>query len=398
MEHDLINTIVIGIVAAFICGMIARKLNLPELVGYLIAGVLVGPYTPGFNADPDIAKQLAEIGVILLMFGVGLHFSVSDLLKVRRISVPGAIFQMAVATGIGWGVMALCGYDWITGLIFGFSLSVASTVVLLRTLESRNAVDTEAGKIAVGWLIVEDLAIVFALVLFPTLADMMEAGGAVDATVVFTQIFYTVFKVGVFIALMLFVGRKVLPWLLRAIAKTKSTELTTLGTLAMALGFSFVAYTVFDASFALGAFLAGLVLSESKAGGKVAEKSLPMRDAFAVLFFVSVGMLFDPMTLWEQPVMVLITLLVIIVGKGLAAYLVTHLFGQPKEVSYTIAISLAQIGEFSFILMGLALTRGLLEQDVYNLILAGALLSIALNPLLFKMFDRVCAGQQAPRA
>ena len=388
MEHELINTVVISIIAAFICGMIAKQFRCSSILGYLVAGILVGPFTPGFVADLSVARQLAEIGIILLMFGAGLHFSLSDLADVRKISLPGAFFQMFVATVIGGLALKLYGYDWASGLVFGFSLSVASTVVLLRALDHRKALDSPAGKIAIGWLIVEDMAMVFALVLFPALADLAASGSDVSISMFLWEIAVTAVKISAFIILMLVFGRKALPWLLVKIAKTKSSELTILGTLAIALGFAFTAYTLFDASFALGAFLAGLVLGESEIGAKAAEKSLPLRDAFAVLFFVSVGMLFDPMTLVKSPIMVLITLAVIVVGKGAAAYVIARQFGQSEETSYTVAFGLAQIGEFSFILAGLALANGMISDQVYNLILAGSLLSIAINPFLFNWLER----------
>lgn len=388
MEHALINTIVISIVAAFVCGMIAKQLKFSSILGYLIAGILVGPYTPGFVADLSSAKQLAEIGVILLMFGVGLHFSISDLMRVRAISLPGAFSQMLVATAIGGLALKLLGHDWTTGLVFGFSLSVASTVVLLRALEHRGAIDAPAGKIAIGWLIVEDMAMVFALVLFPVFADFSSSGDGFPVSLILKEVAIVFLKVSVFVALMLVAGRRALPWLLVRIAKTKSHELMILGTLAIALGFAFVAYTMFDASFALGAFLAGLVLNESEIGRKAADKSLPLRDAFAVLFFVSVGMLFNPMTIIENPVMVLATLFIIVVGKTGAAFAITHLFRQTKETSYTVAFGLAQIGEFSFILAGMALTASMITDEIYSLILSGALLSIAINPFLFRWLNK----------
>lgn len=393
MEHTLINTIVISFVLAFICGMIANKLKFPALLGYLVAGIIIGPYSPGFVADTSLAQQLAEIGIILLMFGVGLHFSLSDLIRVRKIAFPGALFQMAVATSIGC-VFMLC-YDrgWLESLIFGFSLSVASTVVLLRALEERKTLQTETGKIAVGWLIVEDIAMIIALVLLPVLGGMATSED-INIGEASVTIFTVLLKIAGFMVLMIYFGQKLLPKLLVAISKTKSSELMTLGTLAIALGFAFVAYTAFDASFALGAFLAGLVLSESEIGYKAAEKSLPMRDAFAVLFFVSVGMLFNPLVLLEDPLTVLGILFIIVAGKAAAALVITGLFRQTKETSWKIAISLAQIGEFSFILAGSAMAQGLMSESLYNLVLAGALLSIAINPFLFKVLDRYLAKKR----
>lgn len=388
MEHTLISTIVASLVGAFICGFAAKKAGLPSIVGYLFTGMLIGPYTPGFVADLATAQQLAEIGIILLMFGVGLHFSFADLLRVQHIAVPGALFQMASATLIGMGVATYAGFGWISGALFGFSLSVASTVVLLRALEEHKLLQTESGKIAVGWLIVEDIAMVLALVLLPTIATELTSAESISMQQLVTDIVTALLKVCGFFALMLLVGRRLLPPLLVLIAQVKSRELITLGTLAIALGFAYLAYTAFGASFALGAFMAGLVLSESDIGYKAAEQSLPMRDAFAVLFFVSVGMLFDPMVVIRQPLLVVATVAIIIVGKSLAAWLITRLFRQSRTVSLTIAFSLAQIGEFSFILGSIALNSGLMNQDLYGMILAGALLSIALNPLLFSFLER----------
>lgn len=386
MEHDLINTIVIGFVAAFIFGLAAKKLRLPSLVGYLVAGVMVGPHTPGFVGNVDLARQLAEIGIILLMFGVGLHFSLSDLQKVWKIAVPGALFQMVVATLLGCAAVLLTGMDIVAGITFGFSLSVASTIVLLRALEQRGELDASTGKVAIGWLIVEDIAMVFVFVLLPVFF-MFSDGESFSAALVASEILKVMAKMALFAFLMIYIGRKFLPWLIIAIARTKSREIMTLGTLSIALGFAFVAYSVFDASFALGAFLAGLVLSESEIGRKSAEQSLPMRDAFAVLFFVSVGMLFDPSTLYKQPLMVFVTLAIIVAGKFLAAVVIAKFLRQPRDVQLTVGVSLAQIGEFSFILIGLAVTNNMVPETLYNLVLAGALLSIAINPFLFKVLD-----------
>lgn len=387
MEHALINTIVISIVAAFIFGLIAQKLKFPAILGYLIAGIAVGPFTPGFVADPSIASQLAEIGVILLMFGVGLHFSFSDLIKFSKISIPGAVFQIVSVTAIGGLTLKLWGFEWAEGILYGLALSVASTIVLLRAFEERGEMDTEHSKIAVGWLIVEDILMVLALVLIPVIADLSASEEPVTAAVIGMQTLTVTAKIGVFMVLMYLLGRKLLPWLLTSIAQTRSAELITLGTLAIALGFAFIAYTMFDASFALGAFLAGLVLGESEVGNRAADKSLPMRDAFAVLFFVSVGMLFDPMTLVQQPFMVAVTLFIIIIVKMLVTLAVTRFFKISWVEGVPVAISLTQIGEFSFILAGIALVNNLMSHEIYGLILAGALLSIALNPFLFKVFD-----------
>ena len=387
MEHALINTIIASIVCAFVFGMVAKSLKLPAIFGYLLAGVAIGPYTPGFVANVSLARQLAEIGIILLMFGVGLHFSFRDLLSVRKIALPGAVVQMVLATIIGAFAANMLGFSVAQGVVFGFSLSVASTIVLLRTLEQRNMLGSDGGKIAIGWLVVEDIIMVLALVMLPVIADMIQSHGPVNIQLILITILTVILKIGGFFVFMLVVGRRFLPWLLVVTAKMKSSELSTLATLTIALGFASIAYIVFDASLALGAFLAGMVLGENKIGRESAKNSLPMRDAFSVLFFVSVGMLFEPITLLNQPVAVVMTLLIIIVAKGLAALLIMRCFKQPSDVGYTVAIGLAQIGEFSFILGGLALTHGLLTQDLYNLILAGAMLSIVINPFLFRAYD-----------
>ncbi len=396
MEHALITTIVASLVLAFIFGFAAKKMGLPAILGYMLAGVLLGPYTPGFVADATISQQLAEIGIILLMFGVGMHFSVSDLLKVRHVALPGALFQMTVATLLGVVLLMCAGFGLAESFLFGLSLSVASTVVLLRTLEQRYALTEPSGRLAVGWLIVEDIAMVLALVLLPVFAEMLTKGETLSVQTLGAEFILVLLKIGGFATLMIVFGQKLLPKLLVAIAQTKSRELTTLGTLAIALGFAYIAYAVFGASFALGAFLAGLVLSESEIGHKAAEQSLPMRDAFAVLFFVSVGMLFDPAVLINHPVLVTLTLAVIIFGKALAALIITKLFAQPRDVSLTIAISLAQIGEFSFILAGMAVAFELMSPQVHNLVLAGALLSIAVNPILFRLLDKSAKAVARP--
>ncbi len=386
--YPLITTIAASIVLAFIFGYLAKLVKMPSIIGYLIAGVLIGPYTPGFVANQEIAKQLAEIGVILLMFGVGLHFSLRDLMDVKRIAVPGAIFQMAAATAIGYAYLWKSGEGIIAGIVFGFSLSVASTVVLLRALEHRQALESPGGRIAVGWLIVEDIAMVLAIVLLPVLASY-NGGAEVDMKDTVVALGATLVKIAVFAVLMVVLGRRFLPMLLVKIAKQRSRELTSLCTLAIALGFAYVAYMVFGASFALGAFLAGMVLNESEIGNKAAEQSLPMRDTFAVLFFVSVGMLFDPMVLLRDPWGVLAVVAIIVMGKSMAALLITIIFKQPLSVSLAVAVGLAQIGEFTFIFAGMALTLGLMENHIYALVLAGSLLSIALNPFLFKLVDGI---------
>ncbi|KQS55618.1 hypothetical protein ASG17_05990 [Brevundimonas sp. Leaf363] len=393
---SLILTLVGGFVLAFIFGMLANRLKLSPLVGYLVAGVIVGPYTAGWTADTHLAPQLAEIGVILLMFGVGLHFSPADLMKVRKIAIPGALVQIGVATGLGWalGRFAL-GMTDAQALLMGFALSVASTVVLIRALEERRQAKGDIGRIAVGWLIVEDLVIVIALVLLPLV--LVPAGAEINAAALATGIGWTLLKVAVFVGLMLVVGGRVLPWLLVRIAHTKSRELFTLGVLAIALGIAWLAYEVFGASFALGAFVAGLVLNGTPLGHNAAERSLPLRDAFAVLFFVSVGMLFDPTILWREPLSVLGVLAIIIVGKSIAALAITTMFKLDRKTSLTVAASLAQIGEFSFILAAIGLQMGALTQETYALILAGALLSISLNPFVFKLIDRMGAAPDPRR-
>ncbi len=389
MEHGLISTIVACIVGAFIFGLIAKGLKLPTILGYLLAGVAVGPYTPGIVADPALATQLAEIGIMLLMFGVGMHFSIHDLLNVRRIALPGAVFQMGAATVMGAFLIWLMGIPWSTALLFGFSLSVASTVVMLRALEQRKLVDSDIGKIAIGWLIVEDIAMVLAIVMLPVYADIMLRSGEISPMMITQEVAMVIGKISLFAVSMVVIGRRALPPLLTYVAKTKSHELSALATLAIAIGFAYIAYEVFDASFALGAFLAGLVLNESKIGHKFAEQSLPMRDIFSVLFFVSVGMLFDPNTLVKYPLQILATVVVIVVGKSLAAILIMRLFRQPNSATVVIAASLAQIGEFSFIFANMAMALDLMSRDLFNLIVAGALISITLNHFIFKAIDRI---------
>jgi len=395
MPHadSLILTLVGAFVLAFVFGMLAHRFKLSPLVGYLVAGILVGPHTAGFVADTTLAPQLAEIGVILLMFGVGLHFSPSDLMKVRKVAVPGAVFQIAAATALGWGLGRLLGMGDLEAALMGFALSVASTVVLLRALEERKQVKGEIGGIAVGWLIVEDLVIVIALVMLPLL--IVQPGQQLGGAELAASIGWTLLKVAVFVAGMLVVGPRVLPWVLVKIAHTRSRELFTLGVLAIALGIAWVAYAMFH-SFALGAFLAGLVLNSSPLGHNAAERSLPLRDAFAVLFFVSVGMLFDPMILVNKPLTVLGVLGIVIVGKALAALVITTAFKLDKATSLTIAASLAQIGEFSFILAALGVSLGALTQETHDLILAAALLSISLNPFVFALTDRMGGRPKPP--
>ena len=392
-EDSLILTLVAGFVLAFVLGLIALRLRLSPLVGYLLAGVLVGPFTPGYVADTSLAPQLAEVGVILLMFGVGLHFSPQDLARARSIALPGAIAQIAVATGLGWAVGRSMGLPDMEAALLGFALSVASTVVLLRAIEERGEMKTEIGRIAVGWLIVEDLVIVVALVLLP-----LFAGPSLAGTNAVAAIGLTILKIAAFVGLMLVVGGRVLPWILIRIAHTRSRELFTLGVLAIALGIAYLAYAVFGASFALGAFVAGLVLNGTKLGHSAAESSLPLRDAFAVLFFVSVGMLFDPSIMVREPLTVAAVVGIVLIGKSIAALAITALFGLGRRAGLTIAASLAQVGEFSFILAGVGVTLGLLGQGTHDLILAAALISIALNPFVFKLADRLAPGPAAATA
>ncbi|MCG3468997.1 Kef family K(+) transporter [Xenorhabdus bovienii] len=389
MEHStpLITTIVGGFVLAYLLGMLAQRLKISPLVGYLAAGVLAGPFTPGFVADTSLAPELSEIGVILLMFGVGLHFSLKDLLAVKSIAIPGAIAQIAVATLLGVGLSTLLGWGLFTGIVFGLCLSTASTVVLLRALEERQLIDSQRGQIAIGWLIVEDLAMVLALVLLPAAAGILDSQNA-NIGQLLLELAMTIGKVVAFILLMVFVGRRLIPWILAKTASTGSRELFTLAVLAIALGVAYGAVKLFDASFALGAFFAGMVLNESELSHRAAQDTLPLRDAFAVLFFVSVGMLFDPMVLFQQPLAILGTLVIIIIGKSLAAMLLVKMFGHSRRTALTISVSLAQIGEFAFILAGLGVTLGLLDGEARNLVLAGAIVSIMLNPILFSLLDR----------
>jgi CPA2 family monovalent cation:H+ antiporter-2 len=391
MPHHtpLIATVVAGLVVAFAFGAVAHRLKLSPLVGYLLAGVVVGPFTPGYVADQALANELAELGVILLMFGVGLHFSLKELLAVRNIAVPGAVGQMAAATLLGMGLAHFLGWSLTSGFMFGLALSCASTVVLLRALQERRLIETERGKIAVGWLIVEDLATVLALVLLPALADALKAGaGGSDPMLWAAPLGMTLLKVAGFVAFMLIVGRRVIPWILHWTAHTGSRELFRLAVFAIALGVAFGAAMLFGVSFALGAFFAGMILAESALSQRAAEETLPLRDAFAVLFFVSVGMLFNPRVVLEDPLPVLATLAVIVVGKSLAALAIIKAFGRSNTTALTVAASLAQIGEFSFILAGLGVELDLLPSQGRDLILAGAILSIMLNPLIFGLLAR----------
>lgn len=392
LHHSpLIATIVGSLVFAFILGTLAFRLRLPPLIGYLCAGIVAGPFTPGFTADSQIAPQLAEMGVILLMFGVGLHFSVRDLLAVKTIALPGAIGQILLATVLGLGMSQLLGWPVGEGVVFGLALSTASTVVLLKALQEKNLEQTDDGKIAIGWLVVEDLVMVLTLVLLPIFAGVLGGKGAdvvISGSAVLWTILLTLGKVAAFVALMLVFGRRFLPWMLERIVYTGSRELFRLAVLSTALGVAYGASLLFDVSFALGAFFAGMVLAESPLSHRAAEESLPLRDAFSVLFFVSVGMLLNPSVLLHNFWEVLGTLLIIVVGKSLGAYGIVRLFGRSPATALTIAASLAQIGEFSFILAGLGITLGLMNEHSHSLILAGAILSILLNPLLFLWTER----------
>nr|WP_210278917.1 MULTISPECIES: cation:proton antiporter [unclassified Rhizobium] len=389
----MIALIAAGFVFAAIFGYLADRLHLPPLVGYLVAGVIIGSSTPGFVADVSLASQLAEIGVILLMFGVGLHFSAADLLAVRGVAIPGAIGQIAIATVLGVGLTSLWGWSVGAGVVFGLSLAVASTVVLLKALEERNLVSSTNGRVAVGWLIVEDLAMVLALVLLPAFAGVL--GGHVDAGEhaasgsIWLTIGMTLLKVAAFAAVAIFIGPRVVPWLLTSVARTGSRELFTLSVLAIALGIAFGAAEIFGVSFALGAFFAGLVMSESHLSHRAAADSLPLQNAFSVLFFVSVGMLFDPSVLIREPLMIIGVLALIMLGKSLIAFGVVLLLRYPASIGFAVAAGLAQIGEFSFILAGLGVSLGLLTREGQDLILAGAILSITLNPLAFYATEKL---------
>ncbi|MBX3631974.1 MAG: Kef family K(+) transporter [Simplicispira sp.] len=386
MEHNLslITTLAAGFGIALVLGFAAERLKIPALVGYLLAGIVIGPATPGFVADVHLASQLSEIGVMLLMFGVGLHFSLRDLMTVKRIAIPGAVVQMGLATVLGMGLASWWGWSWTAGLVFGLSLSCASTVVLLKALEVRGLLDSMNGRIAVGWLVVEDLATVLVLVLLPPLAGVLgAAGGQAADEPLWTIIGRTLLQVSAFIVLMLVFGRRALPWLLWQVAKTGSRELFTLSVVACAIGIAFGAAELFSVSFALGAFFAGMVMRESEFSHRAAQESLPLRDAFSVLFFVSVGMLFDPQIVLDEPVHVLGVVAIIIIGKSIAALGLVLALRYPLTTALTVAASLAQIGEFSFILAGLGLSLGLLPREGMSLVLAGALITMALNPILF---------------
>ena len=399
MDHSLplITTLVGGFVLAYLFGMLAQRLRISPMVGYLAAGVVCGPFTPGYVADLRLAPELAEIGVILLMFGVGLHFSLKDLLSVKHIAIPGAIVQITLATLLGLGLSQLLGWSITAGLVFGLALSTASTVVLLRALESRGQLDTKEGRIAIGWLIVEDLVMVLALVLLPILANLQTGGETLTLAHVLRDLGFTLAKVAAFIALMTIGGRRLIPWMLARTAATGSRELFTLAVLSCSLGIAFGAVKLFGVSFALGAFFAGVVMNSSHLSHKAANDTLPLQDAFAVLFFVSVGMLFDPTILLREPLAVLATIFVIVIGKSVAAFAIVRLFGHSVRTALTISASLAQVGEFSFILMGLGAMLGLVPDVARDLVLVGACFSIMLNPLVFNQVERWLRSKPEPR-
>ncbi|WP_022975625.1 cation:proton antiporter domain-containing protein [Nevskia ramosa] len=387
--HDeaLIETLAIGLGFAFVGGFIAFRLGLPPLIGYLVAGVSVGPFTPGLIVDATIAPQLAEIGVILLMFGVGMHFSIRDLMRVRRIAVPGAIAQIALATAMGIGLAEFWGWTLGGGIVLGLALSVASTVVLLKALEARGMLQSEDGQIAIGWLIVEDLVMVLALVLLPALAGPLR-GEALDLNALLRSLGLTLAMIALFVVLMLVVGKRVFPWLLARVEKSGSAELFTLAAITLSLGVAFISAELFGVSFALGAFFAGIVVNESDHSHRAADELRPFQDAFAALFFVSVGMLFDPMIVVTAPLSLLAVVAVIVIGKSVVAYAIVRVLGWSNGTALNVSAALAQIGEFSFILIGLGLTLELVPKQAQGLVVAGALISIAVNPLVLRLTTR----------
>jgi monovalent cation:H+ antiporter-2, CPA2 family len=396
MPHDisLITTIAASLGLALVMGFLATKIGVPPLVGYLVAGIIAGPATPGFVADVHLTGQLAEIGVMLMMFGVGLHFSLADLIAVRRIAIPGAIVQIVVATAMGAAIAMWWGWSFGAGLVFGLALSVASTVVLLRALETRGVLESVNGRIAVGWLVVEDLVVVLVLVLLPALAPLLggqtvEGAPASGPESLGLAVVVTLGKMAAFVALMLVAGRRLLPKLLWAVARTGSRELFTLAVISVAVGVAYLSAELFSVSFALGAFFAGMMMRESALSHRAAEESLPFRDAFSVLFFVSVGMLFDPAIVLREPFKLLAVVAIIMLGKTAAAVALVLAFRYPLNTALTVGASLAQIGEFSFILAGLGMSLGLLPPEGQSLVLAAALVSITLNPLVFAAVEPV---------
>jgi len=410
VPHDtpLITILVAGFGLAFLFGLLALRLKLPLIAGYLLAGVVIGPFTPGYVANQEIATELAELGVILLMFGVGLHFSPRDLMAVKMLAVPGALGQITVATAFGTLLGWLMGWGLGAGLIFGIALSVASTVVLLRALQDRDFLQTEKGRVAVGWLIVEDLVMVLALVLIPPLAGLLggiavpvgdeaeiisEVGNDIGIGIgpIAATIMVTLVKASAFVALMLVVGRRIIPWVLHFVSHTKSRELFRLAVLAIALGVAYGATRFFGVSFALGAFFAGMVMSSSTLSSQAMRETLPLRDAFAVLFFVSVGMLFNPSIVLTSPLALIVTVAIIVGVKSVAAFYIVRAFGHGRDMGFTIAASLAQIGEFSFILITMGVTLSIVPTEARDLVVAGAMISILMNPLLFHLLDKRAA-------
>lgn len=385
-ELPLISTITLGFTVAFVCGIIASKLRFSPIVGYLIAGIIIGPFTPGVVADAQIAQELSEIGILFLMFGVGLHFSMKDLWEVKNIAVPGAIVQIAAATILGVFASSFWGWSLASGLILGLALSVASTVVLLRALEEHNILQSTNGHIVIGWLIVEDIAMVLALVLIPAIADVGTQAGATNG--IFSNLFFAISKVILFVVFMMVAGKRILPWILTFVARTRSRELFTLAVFAVAMGVALSAAKLFGISFALGAFFAGMMIRESDLSKEAAEKALPLQDAFAVLFFVSIGMLFNPDIIFEKPLQVFIVVAIIMLGKSIAASIIVLLFRYPLKTALLVSAGLAQIGEFSFILANLGVAHNILSEEGRDLILAGALISISLNPALFYISRR----------
>lgn len=386
-ELPLISTITLGFTVAFVCGVVASKLRFSPIVGYLIAGIIIGPFTPGVVANAEIAQELSEIGILFLMFGVGLNFSIKDLWEVKSIAVPGAIVQIAAATVLGVLASSLWGWPLASGLVLGLALSVASTVVLLRALEEHNLLQSTNGHIVIGWLIVEDIAMVLALVLIPAFADVKTGADATSG--IFSSLFFAISKVVLFVVFMMVVGKRILPWILTLVARMRSRELFTLAVFAVAMGVALSAAKLFGVSFALGAFFAGMMIRESDLSKEAADKSLPLQDAFAVLFFVSIGMLFNPDIIFEKPLQVFSVVLIIMVGKSIAASIIVLFFRYPLKTALLVSAGLAQIGEFSFILANLGVAHNILSEEGRDLILAGALISISLNPAFFHISRRI---------
>jgi CPA2 family monovalent cation:H+ antiporter-2 len=384
-SYPLISTIVFSVVFAFLLGFIASRLKLPTIVGYIVAGIFLSPHTPGFIADIEIAKQLAEIGIILLMFEVGLHFSMKDLLNVHKVAVPGAIIQMVSVSIVSSLCANFLGYNLLESIIFGISISVASTVVMLRQFEQYHLKNSQMAKIAVGWLVIEDIIMIIAMVILPPIVDMIRFQNSINTEIIIETIVIIISKILIFTIAMVTIGKKLLPKFLITIHKSRSRELVSLSILAIASGFAFIAHAIFGASFALGAFMAGFILNESEIGRKTVDKSLPLRDIFAVLFFISVGLIFNPYIITQEPILVFITTILVIFGKGIIAFVIMKLFKKTTYDSLILSASLAQIGEFSFILTALAMKLNIISQTLYDMVIASAIISILLNPLLFKI-------------